>query len=33
MTWPQATFNSVVALCVTTVVLYVVERYFQSRGK
>jgi hypothetical protein len=33
MNWPEAFFYSIVALCATTVVLYVVERYFQTKGR
>lgn len=32
MSWPEALFYSIVAGCVTITVLYVVERYFQSKG-
>ena len=33
MTWPEALFYSIVTVCVMVCVLYIVERYHQSRGK
>ncbi len=33
MSWPEAVFYSIVALCATVAVLYIVERHYQSRDK
>ncbi len=32
MSWPEAVFYSIVTLCAAVVVMYIAERYFQTKG-